>query len=374
MRVLHIIAHLGSGGAESMLTKVIEALPQHEHVVVSFIDHGFFGSRIELAGGRVIGLGQKRSMAAALQWRRLRRLVDDVSPDLVQGWMYHGNLAASVAARGRRPVVWNVRQRLERLANNRPTTQAVILAALAYRSSVAAVIYNSTKASAEHEAWFYPREKRVVIPNGFDLDRFLPDPTAKAELRREIGASPQTRLIGRVARDDAIKDTPGLIAAFSVLQTAGVELVLIGRGMSADNASLVSLLAAHGVAKRVHLLGERVDVARYMAGFDIAVLNSSHGEGFPNVVCEAMATGTPVVATDNGECREIIGDEARIVPAGQPRMLASCLDRVLAMDEDARLMVGRRDRERVRHHYALPVIAGSYEGLWTRVCQDFARR
>lgn len=365
MRVLHIISNLMSGGAESMLTKLVEALPApgHEHIVVSFIDGGLFAERLAHQGVEVIGLGQRRSIGAALKLGRLRSVVRDRSPSVIQGWMYHGNLAASVASAGR-PVFWNVRQRLERLSDNKLSTRAVIFGSLLYRRSVTAVIYNSAKAAEDHEARGYPREKRVLIPNGFDTSTFAPDPSAREWLRAELGVGPGTRLIGRVARHDAIKDTPTLLDACAAMQTRAAHLVLVGRGMEPGNADLMCLVAKRALQDHVHLLGERADVARLNAGFDVAVLSSSHGEGFPNVICEAMAVATPVVATDAGECRSIIGDDTRVVPTRDHRKLAAALDRVLFLSPDARNRLGLRDRDHVSTTYSLVKIAARYADVW----------
>lgn len=370
MRILHIISNLMSGGAESMLTKVIEALPapRHHHVVVSFINGGIYADRLADQGIRIISLDQSRGGAiqALAKLPALKRIVAQIDPQIVQGWMYHGNLAASYAA-GSRPALWNVRQRLERLRDNRAATQLTVMGSLAFRSSVKAVIYNSARAATEHEARGYPRSKRVLIPNGFDLSTFAPWATARDELRNELGLPRDTLLVGRIARDDAIKDTPTLLRAFAHLAARDARLVLAGRGMVASNARLLDQIQQLGLAERIHLVGERLDIPRLNAAFDLAVLSSSHAEGFPNVVCEAMACGTPIVTTDVGECREILHDDSRISPIRDPQSLAANMDRVLALSPDARREIGAHDRQRVAACYALPVVAGRYATLWEHV-------
>lgn len=350
-----------------MLAKVIEALPgpDFEHVVVTFIEGGLFAERLAGRGVRIIGLGQATGhpARALLMLPGLRRIVEEINPDVVQGWMYHGNLAAS-ATSGGRPVVWNVRQRLERLVDNAPATRLAILGSLLWRRNVRAVIYNSERAAAEHERRWYPAAKRVLIPNGFDLASFWPDPSAGSALRREFGLPEDALLVGRVARDDAIKDTPTLIKAFTNLTAKGAYLVLVGRGMTAENTALDELLRAANIKERVLLIGERPDIPRLNAAFDIAVLSSSHGEGFPNVVCEAMSAGTPVVATDVGECSDIIDDVARIVPVRDPVALSVAMARILALPPSERALLGLRDRCRVSEFYDIAAIAQSYAGLW----------
>jgi len=356
-----------SGGAESMLTRIIQALPSHNHIVVSFINGGIFESRLRELGVAVIGLeqGRGRPIHALFVLPRLRAVIRELRPDILQGWMYHGNLAASIVARDI-PVLWNIRQRLEGWRSINPVTRAVVLSSLLYRKTVSAVIYNSLLAATDHEGLGYPRSRRIIIPNGFDLSLYKPDVQARCAIRAELGVSDSALLIGRVARDAPIKDTPTLVAAVARMQHSDARLVLVGRGMSADNQGLVDLLRAAGVAHRTHLLGERSDIQRINAALDVAVSSSSHGEGFPNVICEAMACETPIVATDVAESRQIVGDDSRIVPPRDSSALAAALDSVLRLSPAERGQLGARDRERVATYYSLSDVARKYAELWER--------
>ena len=80
-----------------------------------------------------------------------------------------------------------------------------------------------------------------------------------------------------------------------------------------------------------------------------------------------MACETPIVATDVGECREIVRDDSRISPIRDPRSLAAIMDRLLALSFDARRQIGVQDRQRVANCYALPVVAERYKALWESV-------
>jgi glycosyltransferase involved in cell wall biosynthesis len=327
MRLLHVITGLGSGGAENMLVKLIAALPapRFEHIVVPLVSGGTMRGAAEAAGARIIDFRMSRSLQGALALRRLRRIVDDVAPDVVQGWMYHGNFAAAIAAGGR-PVVWNVRQTLDRLGDNKLLTAAIILACMPLAGRVGRVIYNSSQAALQHERYGYPAGKRLLIPNGFDLAQFRPSAQARVSLRAALGLPAEALVVGRVARDAAMKDHATLFDAFSRILAAlpEVHLVCVGHGMTADAPSLRALVDAHGAGGRVHLLGERPDIADLTAGFDIALSSSAHSEGFSNAIAEAMACGVPVVATDVGEARDIIGDTSRVVAPRWPPGRSLC--------------------------------------------------
>ena len=367
MRLLHVITGLGSGGAENMLVNVVRALPapRFEHVVVPLTSGGAMRGSAEAAGARLVDFRMSRSLGGVLALRHLRRVIDDAAPDVVQGWMYHGNFAAAIAAGGR-PVLWNVRQTLERLGDNKTTTAGVILACVPLAGRVRRVIYNSSRAALQHERHGYPASKRLLIPNGFDLARFRPSAEARASLRAALGLPAEALVVGRVARDAAMKDHATLFDAFSRILAALPEahLVCVGHGMTADAPHLRALAAAHGVGARLHLLGERPDVAELTAGFDIALSSSAHTEGFANVVGEAMASGVPIVATDVGEASEIVGDVRRVVA---PRDAAALADRAIAllrMSAAERRAIGLADRDRIAGRYALAVIAERYATCW----------
>lgn len=376
MRVLHVITSLQTGGAEAMLAKVVQALPapRHSHVVITLLG-GPLTARLRESGAEVVDLDLPRSAGALLGLRKLRAAAKRARPDVVQGWMYHGNLAASLAAGGR-PVLWNVRQTLSRLSDTRPLTRAVILGCLPFAPRVARILYNADLAAAQHEKLGYPRAKRLLVPNGFDTETFRPRPGAGAALRALLGLPAEALVVGRVARDDAIKDHATLFDAFARIAAAEprAHLACIGKGMVAEAPQLSALVARHGLSGRVHLVGERLDLDRLTPGFDVALSTSCHSEGFSNAIAEAMACAVPTVATDVGEAAAILGDPSCIVPPRDASAIAARTLEILAMPEEARRALGAQGRERVIAHYALPRIADRYAGIWQDVVADFPPR
>lgn len=372
LRVVHFISNLMSGGAEAMLVKL--ALRGRamgiESSIVSLMQGGIMAGRLREAGVPVRELGLSRSWRALGVVPRLPFLGRVFEADLLQGWMYHGNVMASLARLGmarRVPVVWNVRQTLASLSDEVPRTRAVIRASARLAAGPEAIIYNAVRAAEDHERLLgYPAARRVVIDNGFDCDAFRPDPQARAETRLRWGVAQDAVLVGRVARWHPMKDVPTLLAAMAPLAAEDPRrvLALVGRGMVAENEALAALIARHGLAGRVLPRGEERDLARVTPAFDLAVSSSSHGEAFPNVIGEAMACGVPMVVTDVGASAEVLGDAARVVPPADPAALAGAMRRVLAMPPAAREALGLADRARVRARHGLEGIAAAYAALW----------
>ena len=153
-----------------------------------------------------------------------------------------------------------------------------------------------------------------------------------------------------------------------------LELVLVGEGVTGTNTALLDLTRAAGLAGRVHLLGERSDVPAIMAALDVLVLCSAWGEGFPNVLGEAMACGVPCVATDVGDCRMILAGLGELVPPREPEALAAALRRMLDLPAARRLELGAAGRRRVATDFSLPAAAARYRRLYQRLATGTRRR
>jgi glycosyltransferase involved in cell wall biosynthesis len=370
IKVLHIISSLMNGGAEAMLSKVARASAKLgiDHVVISMVTGGFVAEELKRSGIPIHFLDAKRSFSAAFRIGALKRVVRDLQPDMIQGWMYHGNLAGTVAASfscGRRiPVIWNVRQSVQSLRNETVLTALFILAGAPLTRTPRRIIYNSLRAAEDHERFGYSRGKRIIIPNGFDTELFQPKQTAREALREYLELPKDALIVGRVANFHVHKDYPTLFAAFAKIaqKKPRAHLVLVGRGLDAENAEFATLLASAPSAN-IHVMGERTDIARIMPGFDL-LLSSSSAEAFPNVIGEAMACGVPAVTTDAGDCSDILGDSSRIVARRNAAMLAEKALDVLSLDREERAKLGSRDRARVIENYSIDAVAARYTVLW----------
>ncbi len=114
--------------------------------------------------------------------------------------------------------------------------------------------------------------------------------------------------------------------------------------------------------------GLRNDIPRILAALDIASLSSA-GEGFPNVLGEAMACGVPCVATDVGECGSIIGDAGRTVPRRDPAALAAAWRHLIEAGPDVRRTLGIEARARIEAQFALPSMVARYQTLYEQVAE-----
>src|SRR5262249_26692679 len=140
--------------------------------------------------------------------------------------------------------------------------------------------------------------------------------------------------------------------------------VMVGAGMDDRNRDLMRMIETHSLIPHVRLLGERIDMWAIYPAFDIGTLSSAFGEGFSNVLAEAMACGVPCVATNSGDAAEIVGATGRIVPPRDPDALAAAWDSLIESGAEARRQLGTAARERVVSLYDLSVITARYEALY----------
>jgi glycosyltransferase involved in cell wall biosynthesis len=209
----------------------------------------------------------------------------------------------------------------------------------------------------------------LVIPKGFDLEQFKPDKNLRERARNELGIDAAAPVVGMVARFDAQKDHKMLLDAARILHSeiAGTHFVLCGKDMEWENDELVKWIDNAELRTCFHLLGERSDTEQLLPAFDVACLSSAFGEGFPNVVGEAMACEVPCVATDVGDSARIIGDTGVTVAPRDANAFARGLKQLLSLSPDERSRLGTAARTRISENFELQFIAQQFEKLYQDV-------
>ena len=377
LRVMHVISGLLHGGAETVLFRLATAPGGTvRHTVVSMRGEGVMGARLREAGVEVICLDMQGWTGNVHGLWRLYRLLRERRPDVVQTWMYHADLIAGLVARlaGIRAVAWGVRNSGVSLGESSRSSRIAAWACARVSAWVPGVIVACARKAAEvHRAWGYRADRVLVVPNGYDLDVWHPDAAGVAELRARWGVPEGAPLLGSVARWNPLKDHENLLAALalSVRTHPDLRCVLIGLGMSRDNADLIAMARHYGLLDHLIFLGRRDDVPVLMRALDIHVL-SSKAEGFPNVVSEAMASGVACVVTDVGDAADIVGEHGWVVPPEDASALAGAIDQAVEAVRDPQ-WPARRDAARasVERRYSLRTMVDRYETVWRRLAADF---
>lgn len=355
--MLHVSSGLGLGGAERSLLQLVQAsdsaavaaLTSAADLVPEFPQSPW---RFDM---RSHPLATLRALCARAR---------EFQPDLIQGWMYHGNLVASVVgSRLDLPVIWSVRHSLEQYAQEAIGLRAVIQLGRLRAFRCDRVVYNSAIGWRTHARRGYGSRPSMIIPNGVDTERFRPRGlAAAADARAQLLATTDTTLAQRplcaaVMRYHPMKGVSVLLDAWASLhrrdaQTAPL-LALIGSGMIRENSELAAAIASRGLADAVICCGPRHDLDVLYAGFDAVVLPSLFGEGTPNVLLEAQACGAPVVATRVGDAERVVAEPEALVPPGDAAALAAAVMRELSRPAAQRRAQAEANRERVATAFSL---------------------
>lgn len=359
-----------------MLLKLLRAraLASIEQAVIALLPGGGMAQPMRAAGvpvqelnllGGVPLIGGTLGLVAHA--RRFR-------PELVQGWMYHGNLGASIARRAagsQVPLTWGIRQSLASLQGENAYAKAGIRLNRLLSRDPDCMLFNSRASLGQHRAFGFHAARMQYLANGFDTDRFAPDAVARARLRAEWRVAEDEIVFGLVARHHPAKNHAGFLRAAQRVSLARPNAVFVMAGTQVDsrNAALTGLVSELGIGSRVHLLGERSDVPAIMAALDVYVSPSVAIEGFSNAIGEAMCAAVPCVATAIGDSPEIVGAEGWVVPAGDEGALADEMIGLIDAGSAQRSERGRRARERMQAHYSIEAIATRYAALYSELAE-----
>jgi len=178
-------------------------------------------------------------------------------------------------------------------------------------------------------------------------------------------------VVGTVGRFDPLKDYRNFVRSAAVLaaQVERVKFLMVGPGMDSGNKLLQGWLRESEFAHKFVLAGESNDIPRCLAAMDVFCLSSSN-EGFPNVVCEAMAMNVPCVVTDAGDAAEIVSDTGIVVAPRDSKALAEALQTMLNKGAAERSRLGELARHRIEKRYSIQIVSAQFENLYKQLMHN----
>lgn len=374
MKIIHIITGLDNGGAEAVLYRLCLSDKLSNHVVISLMDEGKYGSLLKDNFNKVYCLNMKPGRISMKALFKLYKIIRMISPDVVQTWMYHADLIGGVIARlaGINNVVWGVHHtNLKKDETKLSTILIVRINAILSNFVPRNIIYCAHKSKQVHEELGYHCGKGFVVGNGYDINHFFPDNDARNILRSNLNVNDEVSLLGMVGRYDPLKDHLNLVLAVRKVVEAGynVKLILIGKNIDVYNQRLLGQIKDNDLEDKVVLLGQRNDIPAVMNAIDLNLL-SSLSEAFPNVLAEGMACGTPCVTTDVGDAALIIGTTGWVVPPKSPQSLANTI--IQALDEkclnNCNWMNRKTNcRSRIVENFSIERMVLNYYSVWTSI-------
>jgi glycosyltransferase involved in cell wall biosynthesis len=242
----------------------------------------------------------------------------------------------------------------------------------AYLRRVAACVYQSRyiqEDAVAHAPWI-TRIRAFRIPNGYDLDRYAPDPEKGRDFRERYGIRGDARVVLTTAKLTRNKGHEVAIAALSRLHREGTELVYLVCGDGGREAELRDHARTVRLPAVFTGLLEPAEIVSALAAADV-VVHPSLNEIFPNAVGEAMACGRAVVAADAGGTSELVGREGEagvLVPPGDADALAAAVGELLA-DPGRRGRLGDAARRRIQAEFPISRMIDRYEAALQAVIE-----
>ncbi len=348
-KILFIITGGESGGAQTHLFDLCTHLDRGFVPLVAIGSPGQLGARLSAGGIRVYEVPSLRRNIRLFQdikaYRQLRDLIQELQPDLICAHSSKAGFLGRMAAKqAGLPSIFT--------AHGWAFTEGV--------ADLQSFLYRQLEWLAGHwcdriicvseydfhlalKARIITAEKMAVIHNGLTP---APLPANRTTLLEQV-----TRII-MVARFSAQKDYQLLLQVISQLDpNIPIVVDLVGDGPL--RKSCLELAARLNLLDRVNFLGDRADVPELLKRADIFVL-TSHWEGFPITILEAMRAGLPVIASDVGGCREAVinGSTGFLVTAGDPGSLKSNLENLIA-DQELRAKLGRAGFMSFNSHFTI---------------------
>jgi len=346
MKIIFVLGELGMGGAERQLILLARGLvAQGQDVTLAlFRTGGPLQGEAEAAGLKVETVGGGKLLATLM---RLRRLIQAEKPDVVHGYLTAGNIASLVSlSLPQRPLLaWGVRASNMQMRNYGLKWRVAAALERSCTRLADVLIVNSQAGRQVLLEQGLPETGITVIENGIDFGRLMPASSDRERVRSEWKVEPGIFVIGHVGRVDPMKDHASFLAALAQLRQHRKDwkAVIVAVGSEADRQRLREEAMSAGVSDHVLIRAPALNMAVIYAGLDVFCSSSAFGEGFSNVIAEALGAGLPVVATDVGDASVLIGDAGLIVAPSDPGALAAALGRCLT-ERDA---MANRAREQV---------------------------
>lgn len=377
VRLMFINRRFERGGAERQLIELARGLDKTEFdvCVMTFYEGGGLHSLLKaIPGLRLVNLNkQGRWDIGRFLWR-CWRTATAFRPNVVVGYMKIANLVAlAIGKLSGAKVVWAIRDSNTDMARYDWLSRVAfrLECLLARRADL--VIFNSQAGREHYVAHGFPLKSSVVIPNGIDVDRFKPDPEARRRVRLRWKLRDAQPIVGMVARMDPMKDHQTFLRAAErlVQQRDDVRFVCIGDGTPETRASLIEMSKNLNLSEKVIWETGNENIRDVYCALDVMSLSSAYGEGFPNVIGEAMACGVPCVVTDVGDVRQVMGSTGGVVPPGSAAEMAKKWNEMLDALPQRRAAMARACRRRIVESFSSRKLAARTESvLKTLLAQD----
>lgn len=367
-KIVHIISGLKSGGAERSLFNVCNSniSDYFTQSVICLGDKAIYGDKLEELGVEVYYLNFKNSNKL-YAFLNFKNIIKKLSPDIIQGWMTHGNFASVLAyfiLSGRPSLFWNIRQTVYKLKHEYILTRFLFLINILLSRIPNGIISNANISIKQLIKFGYKNDSFILIPNGFDTNYWKPDHNLRQIERNKLKFNDNDFVIGYVGRYHPMKNIKLLLESFHKLsqQNSKIKLVIVGQNLNNYNINEKSIIDMIPL-KQILIIDITEDVKKYYNIFDLLILCSAWGEGFPNVLGEAMSSELCCISTPVGDTPDILEDVGYLVPLDDVDFLIEKVKNCMDNPEELNKL-GRKARIKILNQYSMEKTINSYLNIY----------
>jgi glycosyltransferase involved in cell wall biosynthesis len=366
MRLAIVIDSLKVGGAQKLVSAFASNAAAHGIVPVIILlredNAPFLVDSVRDSGIKLIRLPQA-SLFSIGRFQQLVRLLKEEQVEIIQTHLTYANILGTLAAHSAGiPVI---------------ATLHTIAVPRGWKAKLLQVIENNVlkkyatrilavgRVVAVANQRIFGKRKLDVIQNGIPKPNF-PPLQERDRLRREITGDGSGSIVITVGRFTRAKGYEDMVEAFRLLQqrTSRPKLVMVGSGTTVD--TIKNQIDTLDLNQTIILTGERDDIPSLLALSDVYA-SSSHREGLPLAVLEAMMAGLPVVATSVGDIPTVVTEETGVVvPPHHPELLADALEDLL-QNPKKREAMGQAAYRRAMSEYSVDAWMKKHLALYREV-------
>lgn len=353
------------GGAESLLLNLVKELDnKYKIIIIYIIGKGTYKSELKSTGAEVFKLNPSSL------FRTINLLYKN--PDtILQGWMYHGNMLATLLyllTLGRGKLFWTIHHSAENYVHE-SLKHFLILKFTALLSRLPkAIVFVSEFIKKEHISYGYKNNHMQVIYNGIDTSLFKRNEEAAKKLIYSLNIPSEAIIMGTVGRNHPVKDYRTFFRSSSLLikKHPNLHIIVAGRDVNLSQFSNELRDLTSEQLNRIHLLGERKDIPEILSLIDIFVLTSI-SESFSISLIEALAAGCCCVTTNVIFYYNLFPEALTVFPPYDYQSLVKCVEKYIYMSQEQRNKIGKEASLLVEQYFPLSKTINNYRELWDSV-------
>ena len=370
LKIVHIITSLDVGGCEKVLFNLLsfDKSQKTRILVISLNLKGYYRKKLIESGFEVLSLNLKEKKFLSI-FLFIKSIIN-FKPDIIQGWMYHGNLFALFAKFllfKKTNLFWNIRQTLYDVKLEKSSTKFVIFICKIFSKFPTKILANSRVSILQHIKYGYADNFKLII-NGVDINNFKIDNNLGSLFRKKFGISENADCIGLIARYHPMKDHNFFIEnILKVVKDNNIVPVIVGKNIVKQKNKIFQLVPNELISKFI-LVDEYEDINEVLNSLNLICITSRWGEGMSNILIEAMSTGLNCISSEIGDNKHLINNFGSTYTVGDEITFVSLLNKHISKATDYKKR-SMDTRNHIIKNYSLTLMFQKYFEIYNSTNQ-----